>query len=107
MSELIEQAEKLIDPEPTGETMLVIARVKLNTRFVWRKNGVGLPIMQVYPKDNSKVKDRIQIAKGKLILVYKMTITADGGGQYWCMAGSQKRYGTTLYVRKNDVKKTG
>jgi hypothetical protein len=105
--DLIEQADKLIDPEPTGETMFVIARVKLNTRFVWRKNDAGAPIMHIFPKDNAPVSERVQILKGKLILVYKKSIIADGGGVFLCLAGSQKKYGTTLYVRKQDTKKAG
>jgi hypothetical protein len=104
---IVEAADKLIDPEPTGETMLVTAKVKVNTRFVWRRNDAGAPIMQIFPKDNAPVSDRVQIAKGRPILVYKKSVTADGGGIYLCMAGSQKRFGKTLYVRKTDTKKAG
>lgn len=101
------ESANIVDPEPTGETMLVSARVKLNTRFAWRRNKAGAPIMQVYPKDNSLVSMRVQIAKGKPILVYKQSFTADGGGKYWCIVGSQVKHKTTLYVRQQDVKKAG
>jgi len=103
--DILAESATLIDPEPTGETMLVTAIVKVNTRFIWRRNLAGAPIMHIFPKDNAKVVDRVQIAKGKPILVYKNLLTADGGGQYWCLAGSLKKYGKVLYVRKQDTKK--
>ena len=103
--DILAESATLIDPEPIGETMLVTARVKVNTRFVWRGNDAGVPIMHIYPKDNAPVSERVQIIKGKPILVYKNLLTADGGGQYWCLAGSLKKYGKVLYVRKQDTKK--
>jgi hypothetical protein len=105
--DILAESATLIDPEPIGETMLVTARVKVNTRFVWRGNDAGVPIMHIYPKDNAPVSERVQIIKGKPILVYKKTVTADGGGVFLCMAGSLKKYGKTLYVRKQDTKKAG
>jgi len=103
--DILAESATLIDPEPIGETMLVTARVKVNVRFIWRWNDSDVPIMHIWPKDNAPVSERVQIAKGKPILVYKRTVTADGGGLYWCLAGSLKKYGRVLYVRKQDTKK--
>ena len=105
--DILAESATLIDPEPIGETMLVTARVKVNARFIWRGNDAGVPIMHIYPKDNAPVSERVQILKGKPILVYKKTVTADGGGVFLCMAGSLKKYGRVLYVRKQDTKKAG
>ena len=104
MPDIVEIAEAtVIDPEPTGETMAVWARHKLNCRFVWRRNDAGAPIMQVFPKDNSPVSERVQIRARAKFAVYKAVVVADGGYKYWCVVGSQAKHGKTLYVRAQDV----
>lgn len=96
------------DPEPTGPTMLVTARWKVNARCKRWINDQGKPIMAVYPKDNAKVSQRVQFKPGARIEVYNQIVTADGGGQFRAIKGSYEGHKPyTLYVKVSDVKKVG
>lgn len=101
--------EPPVDPEPPVEyTQVKVApqddRPRINARFVKGYNGVGKPIMEIYPSDSSDAGDRVQFNSGLVLSTIPGTISADGGGVYreladfHCPAGAPK-----LYVRKEDV----
>ena len=100
-----------VPPEPAAYLVRVTADPRTNARFAkrWRTNedtGAEIPIMEIYPGDNSSVSDRIQFGVGTLLPVDPAKLRADGGENYYKLTGKRGRDGETLYIRDGDCIKT-
>jgi len=98
------------DPEPTGKTIFVTTRWKVNARCArwWNNATPHKPIMAVYPKDSSPTDERVQYKPNTKLEVYQDAIKTDGGIEYLAIKGTYSKYKPyTLYVKKSDTKKIG
>ena len=98
-------------PPPAASYWVRVTVPKANARFIksWKKNpdtGVETPIMEIYPSDNSLVKDRIQFVEDTLLRVSPDKVRADGGGYYYLLLDWEGRDDEDLYLRTQDCVKT-
>ena len=61
-----------------------------------------VPIMEIYPSDNSLVRDRIQFKEGDRLPVDPDIVVADGGADYFMLLTPAGRGGEELYIRYKD-----
>jgi len=90
------------DPEYSVQVIVE----KANARWSKAQNANGLPIMQIYPRDNAPVSERIQYFEDSFVPVKPDKIKADGGAYYWELVYGKGRDGETLYLKADDVMKT-
>jgi len=90
--------------DPVYSVQVVVE--KTNARWSKAKNANGAPIMQIYPRDNAPVAERIQWFEDEFLVVKPAKIKADGGMYYYELEYLTGRGGEILYVKADDVMKT-
>lgn len=94
-----------VPPAEPRYTVQVIVE-KTNARWSKATNANGFPIMQIYPKDNAPVSERIQYFEDTFLEVKPNKVKADGGMYFWQLTYPTGLDGETLYLKADDVMKT-
>jgi GH25 family lysozyme M1 (1,4-beta-N-acetylmuramidase) len=98
--------EPPVVPPPAVNYFVRVTIPRANARFAKSQNANELPIMQIYPSDNSLVSERIQFTEDTLLRVIPNKERADGGGYYYMLLDWEGRGDEDLYLRDADCVKT-
>jgi hypothetical protein len=94
------------EPEPPSTIGFVRVTIpRANARFEKRENANGMPIMEIYPSDNSLVSERIQFIVEATLTVIREKVRADGGEMYYELTARRGRGNETLFIRDDDCVK--
>jgi len=103
------------DPEPTPQPpappparkyyVRVTAPDRTNARFMYGKNGNGVPIFSIYPSDSSKAAERVQYNNGVTLEVIPVRIQGDSDIDCFELVG-RVAGGKQLYAWTKEVEKT-
>lgn len=93
------------DPEPSPYITKTVIVDKANARHVVGYNDADVPILEIYPTDQSSPSERVQYLLARVVNVYSDPMRADGGSRYWLIAEHEYRSGLpALYLRDVDVR---
>jgi len=77
-----------------------------NAWFVKGRNkSGGRPIMNIYPSNMSKTKERVRFRAGAFVMAVRPPVKADGGSRFWRLSNWFTADQEDLYLRQVDVVK--
>lgn len=89
-------------PPPSTDISIRITRDgQANAFYSTVRDGVGKPIMRIYPSDSSPASERIQFAEGSVLRALPDKVVASGGGRFFQLTQHQSPRGDVLYISDN------